>query len=73
VLASSGLDARKAFLTDKCLSLGEGYKILLGGGPDLADINVETGGLDEEAHFMPQLLSLTTKDRLQDGAKQCVI
>ncbi|KAJ7709077.1 cytochrome P450 [Mycena olivaceomarginata] len=66
VLASSGLDARKAFLTEKCLSLGEGYKILLGGGPDLADINVETGGLDEEAHFVRQLLSLTTKDRLQD-------
>ncbi|KAJ7081264.1 cytochrome P450 [Mycena epipterygia] len=66
VLASSGLDARKAFLTEKGLSLAEGYKILLGGGPDLADINVETGGLDEEAHFMRQLLSLTTKDRLQD-------
>ncbi|KAJ7367612.1 cytochrome P450 [Mycena albidolilacea] len=66
VLASSGLDARKAFLTEKSLSLGEGYKILLGGGPDLADINVETGDLDEEAHFVRQLLSLMTKDRLQD-------
>ncbi|KAJ7790688.1 hypothetical protein B0H14DRAFT_3875577 [Mycena olivaceomarginata] len=42
-----------------------------GVGADLADINVETGGLDEEAHFVRQLLSLTTKDRLQDGAKQC--
>ncbi|KAJ7131552.1 cytochrome P450 [Mycena crocata] len=66
VLASSGLDARKAFLTEKSLNLGEGYKILLGGGPDLADIKVDTEGLDEEGHFMKRLFSITTKDRLQD-------
>jgi len=63
VLAASGATARKVFLTQKGLSLDEGYKILLGGGPDLADINIET---DEEGHFVRRLLSITTKDRLQD-------
>ncbi|KAJ7181463.1 cytochrome P450 [Mycena crocata] len=66
VLASSGLDARKVFLNEKSLNMGEGYKILSGIGPDLADIDVETGGMDVEGPFTRQLLTLTTKDLLRD-------
>ncbi|KAJ7137456.1 cytochrome P450 [Mycena crocata] len=66
VLAASGIDARTVFLNEKGLSLGEGYKILSGMGPDLAEIKVETGGLDEDGNFVRQLLSLTTKERIQD-------
>ncbi|KAJ7739145.1 cytochrome P450 [Mycena metata] len=66
VIASSGEDARKAFFGDKSLSLGEGYKILLGGGPDLAEINIDTEGMDQGAHFSRQLLTIMSKDRLQD-------
>ncbi|KAJ7127689.1 cytochrome P450, partial [Mycena epipterygia] len=59
-------NARKIFFSEKSLNLDEGYKILQGAGPDMADIQVDTGGLDREGHFVRQLLTLTTKDRLQD-------
>ncbi|KAJ7131202.1 cytochrome P450 [Mycena epipterygia] len=62
VIASSGIDARKIFFSEKSLNLDEGYKILQGVGPDMADIQVDTGGMDKEGNFIRQLLTLTTKD-----------
>ncbi|KAJ7731878.1 cytochrome P450 [Mycena metata] len=50
------LNARKLFFHEKSLNLNKGYAILLGGGPKLADINVNNQGSDEEALF-PLLLS----------------
>ncbi|KAJ7784926.1 cytochrome P450 [Mycena maculata] len=66
VVASSGVEARTVFFNDKTLSLDEGYKVLLGGGPKLEEIHIDTGGLDKEAHFIRQLRTLTTPERLQD-------
>ncbi|KAJ7167862.1 cytochrome P450 [Mycena filopes] len=64
VIAASGEEARKVFFNDKSLSMDEGYKILLGSGPDLAEIKVDTGY--REGQFIRQLLTVMSKDRLQD-------
>ncbi|KAJ7127667.1 cytochrome P450 [Mycena epipterygia] len=66
VIASSGVDARKIFFSEKSLNMDEGYKILQGVSPDMADIQVDTRGMDKGGNFVRQLLTLTTKDRLQD-------
>ncbi|KAJ7086226.1 cytochrome P450 [Mycena epipterygia] len=66
VIASSGVDQREIFFSEKSLNLDEGYRILHEAGLDMDDTQVDTGGMDREGHFIRRLLTFTTKDRLQD-------
>ncbi|KAJ7509078.1 hypothetical protein B0H11DRAFT_1901842 [Mycena galericulata] len=59
VVASSGEDARKIFFNDKSMNLDEGYKILLGSGPDLADIQRGDAGHRESIHGSLQATEAT--------------
>ncbi|KAJ7672338.1 cytochrome P450 [Mycena polygramma] len=63
VVAVSGTDARTLYFSDKGLNLGEGYKILMGGGPDVNDIKLDAE--DRLQDVFPSLLSDVNK--LMDG------
>ncbi|KAJ7465108.1 cytochrome P450 [Mycena latifolia] len=43
VVVMHGDGARKVFFNDKGLNMEEGYRLLMGGGPNIEDINVSTG------------------------------
>ena len=65
----TGEQGRKVFLNDHSLSFVEGYKILSGGAPRLADINVNDEGAGEDVRgFVHRLLLLLRKERVADGA-----
>ncbi|KAJ7671376.1 cytochrome P450 [Mycena polygramma] len=64
VIGVSGTDARTLYFSDKGLNLGEGYKILMGGGPDVNDIKLDAEV--DRGIFIRQLSTVMTKDRLQD-------
>lgn len=67
VIASSGVDARTVFYHDKSLDMQEGYKILQGNTPTLTEIKADFDGRLHAGKFVRRLLTLTTKERLQDG------
>jgi sterol 14-demethylase len=67
VIASSGVDARTVFFHDKSLDMREGYKILQGNTPTLTDIKADFVEEIQTGEFIRRLLTLTTKERLQDG------
>ncbi|KII87907.1 hypothetical protein PLICRDRAFT_42425 [Plicaturopsis crispa FD-325 SS-3] len=69
VVALSGEEGRKAFLSDKSLNFNEGYKILMGGAPRLEDIDVHSAVDDDATQlnlFKKRLHELLHKDRLND-------
>ncbi|KAJ7043161.1 cytochrome P450 [Mycena alexandri] len=65
VVALSGEEGRKAFLSEKNFDLQEGYRILGGPAPDPRDINIEPvdGGA---TLFVKHVLNLFRKDRIMD-------
>jgi len=67
-----GENARKAFFNHGALNPNAGYKILMGGGPTLQEVGVDTGGGPEsEAEgFIKRLLPLIRKDRIADSTLQ---
>lgn len=67
VIALSGEEARKMFFVEQGLSLGEGYRILMGAAPYLEDINVKPeDGEIQDGDFVKRLLLLMHKDRILD-------
>jgi sterol 14-demethylase len=68
VVVVTGEQARKVFLNDQSLDLGEGYKILFGGGPKLTDINIQAEESEDARAFIHRLLLLMRKERVADGA-----
>jgi sterol 14-demethylase len=65
IVAMSGEEARKTFFNGKGLNFVEGYRLLMGGSPELKDIKVETED-PNEAIFNKRLLKLLRRERLQD-------
>ena len=64
VIALNGEQSRKMFFNEKSLDFNEGYNILLGGFPDLGDINVESDRQEKHDEFIKRILMLIHKDRL---------
>ena len=67
MIALSGENSRKVFFDDKSLDASQGYRILMGGAPNLECIDV---GKVETARqeFIKDLLLLLRKDRLVDSS-----
>ncbi|PPQ75528.1 hypothetical protein CVT24_013234 [Panaeolus cyanescens] len=65
VFAVAGEKAREAFLNHRHIDMSEGYRILLGGIPDLEDINIERE-TDQTTQFIKRLLLLLRRDRISD-------
>ena len=55
------------FFNEKSLDFNEGYNILMGGFPDLGDINVESDRQEKNDEFIKRILTLIHKDRLVEG------
>ncbi|KDR79795.1 hypothetical protein GALMADRAFT_136397 [Galerina marginata CBS 339.88] len=72
VLSMAGETSRKVFFNEPGLSMTEGYRILMGGAPELKDIKVQTTSDGEDVQsdvdegFIKRLLSLVRKDRIAD-------
>ena len=62
----SGEENRKIFFNDRNLSLDEGYKILLGGIPNLQDIKSDYSV--DIPEYNKRLLLLFRKERINEGA-----
>ncbi|KAJ8523130.1 hypothetical protein ONZ45_g407 [Pleurotus djamor] len=71
VVAMRGEESRKAFFGDKNLSFTEGYKILMGGSPDLKDIDITTEISGESvAAFNKRLLTILLLPQLFDDVNR---
>ena len=68
VIALNGEQSRKMFFNDKSLDFQEGYNVLMGGFPDLGDINVESDRLEKNDEFIKRILMLIHKDMLVEGS-----
>ena len=69
----SGEEGRKIFFFEQGLSLGEGYRILMGAAPQLQDINVKPqDGEIQDGDFVKRLLRLMHKDRVSEGTNLLV-
>jgi len=66
VVALSGVVARKAFFNDGSLDLPEGYRILMGGAPQLRDIHVPEPDQQNISTFIKQLVNLLRKERVDE-------
>ena len=55
------------FFNEKSLDFQEGYNVLMGGFPDLGDINVESDRQEKNDEFIKRILLLIHKDRLVEG------
>ncbi|PPQ70347.1 hypothetical protein CVT25_000127 [Psilocybe cyanescens] len=64
VISVAGEQSRKVFFNEPGLNMNEGYKILMGGAPDITDANVTAEDIGEG--FIKRLLSLIRKDRITD-------
>lgn len=61
---------RKIFFNDRNLDISEGYRLFLGGIPDLQDINVNTGDESLAAtDFVKRVSGLLHKDRIIEGER----
>ena len=67
VIALNGEQSRKMFFNEKSLDFQEGYNVLMGGFPDLGDINVESDRQEKNDEFIKRILLLIHKDRLVEG------
>jgi hypothetical protein len=68
VIALNGEQSRKVFFNEKSLDFQEGYNVLMGGFPDLGDINVESDRQEKNDEFIKRILMLIHKDRLIEGS-----
>jgi len=68
VIALNGEQSRKMFFNEKSLDFQEGYNVLMGGFPDLGDINVESDRQEKNDEFIKRILMLIHKDRLVEGS-----
>ncbi|KAF9557039.1 cytochrome P450 [Agrocybe pediades] len=70
VVSLRGEQARKFFFSQPGLNMTEGYRILMGGAPNLNDVGIEFGGesarTDTDEGFIKRLLSLLRRDRIQE-------
>ncbi|KAF8802731.1 cytochrome P450 [Phlegmacium glaucopus] len=66
VIAVAGEANRKIFFNDWSLDVGEGYLYLLGGIPNLEDIDVTMDGPRDAAEFIKRLLLLLQKERVSE-------
>lgn len=65
VVAISGEEARKMFFNEKGLGLDEGYRILMGGAPNIDDISVQPKeGRVKDAELVKRMAVLFRKDRV---------
>ena len=56
------------FFNEKSLDFNEGYNVLMGGFPDLEDINVESDRQKKNDEFIKRILMLVHKDMLVEGS-----
>ena len=56
------------FFNEKSLDFQEGYNVLMGGFPDLGDINVESDRQEKNDEFIKRVLILIHKDMLVEGS-----
>lgn len=68
VIALNGEQSRKIFFNEKSLDFQEGYNVLMGGFPDLGDINVESDRQKKNDEFIKRVLMLIHKDMLVEGS-----
>ena len=73
VIALNGEQSRKIFFNDKSLDFQEGYNVLMGGFPDLGDINVESDRQEKNDEFIKRILMLIHKDMLFEGSSTLVV
>ena len=66
VVALAGPIARKVFFNDPKLHISEGYKILMGGVPDIRDVDVKVA-TENRSVGIKRLLLLIHKDRLAES------
>ncbi|KZP26907.1 cytochrome P450 [Athelia psychrophila] len=65
IVALSGETGRQVFFHDKTLDFQEGYRLLMGGSPDVKDIKIDAGK-DGVSAFNKRLAKILRRDRLQD-------
>lgn len=71
VVAISGEEARKMFFNEKGLGLDEGYRILMGGAPNIDDISVQPKeGRVKNQELVKRLAVVFRKDRILEGTYQ---
>ena len=68
MIALNGEQSRKMFFNEKSLDFQEGYNVLMGGFPDLGDINVESDRQKKNDEFIKRVLMLIHKDMLVEGS-----
>ena len=67
MIALNGEKSRKLFFNEQSLDFQEGYNVLMGGFPDLDDINVASDRQEKYDEFIKRILMLVHKDRLIEG------
>lgn len=72
MIAVAGEANRKIFFNDWSLGLSEGYLHLLGGIPNLEDIDVIMDGPRDSAEFIKRLLLLLQKERVNEGGTNII-
>lgn len=77
VTAMSGEKLRKVFYNEPGFNMTEGYRILMGGAPEIKDVQIQTNADGEDAQndvaegFIKRLLTLMRRDRISDS--ECTI
>ncbi|KAF9530197.1 cytochrome P450 [Crepidotus variabilis] len=68
VVAVVGHEARKVFFNEPSLHFTEGYEILMGGAPQLEDINIDVkaDGMENVSDFIKRLNMLLRKERISE-------
>ncbi|GBE78810.1 hypothetical protein SCP_0200070 [Sparassis crispa] len=66
VVALSGEEARKVFFNDKRLNFNEGYRLFLGGAPQLSDINMLDADDAAIKFFYKYFQLVLTKERIMN-------
>lgn len=67
MIAVAGEANRKIFHNDRNLDLSAGVRILLGGIPNLQDINLDTELTRDTPNFIKRLMLLLQKERVKEG------
>ncbi|KAH9478207.1 Cytochrome P450 monooxygenase [Psilocybe cubensis] len=68
VIAFNGEQSRKVYFNEAGFSMSEGYRILMGGAPELKDAHVQSSVTDADIEdgFIKRLLLLLRRDRITD-------
>lgn len=62
-----GSSARKSFFTDPGLDMQEGYQILMGGSPQIEEIDIKPDHVDNVSEFVKRLNLLLKRDRITES------